>query len=416
MSLAERRWLRLFTLCVLYVAQGIPWGFMAIALPPYLASRHLDAEAIGAALAMTTLPYSFKWVWGPLMDAFTIPSLGRRRPWILFAQGMMAVTVGALILIPDLTADLELLGWMIFIHTVFNSMQDVAVDALAVDLLPEAERGRANGLMYASKYGGGVIGGAGMATVIGASGLRTALVLQTVLLLAIMMVPLLVRERSGPPPERPKLADVVRSLVKAFRVRSAFVGGVLMLVGNIAIGTMAAIASVLFVQTLHWDATEYAQITGGPGLALGLAGSVLGGFLADKVGHRRLAAIAAAVMALAWIVFASCESQWTNRTFVYALFVVEPVCQSVMLVSLYALCMDISWPRVAASQFAAYMALSNFSTSLGYRFAGYAQETWTWQGIYLVAATFQLVVVAILPLIDPREVRRTLPAGDDQPG
>ena len=45
-------------------------------------------------------------------------------------------------------------------------MQDVAVDGLAIDLLDERERGRANGLMYASKYGGGAIGGAGMSAVL----------------------------------------------------------------------------------------------------------------------------------------------------------------------------------------------------------------------------------------------------------
>ncbi|MEO7092633.1 MAG: MFS transporter, partial [Polyangiales bacterium] len=73
MSLAERRWLRLFTLCALYVAQGIPWGFTAITLPTYLAKQNLDVNAVGLVVAMTTLPYAFKWVWGPVIDAFTLP-------------------------------------------------------------------------------------------------------------------------------------------------------------------------------------------------------------------------------------------------------------------------------------------------------------------------------------------------------
>ncbi len=207
----------MFTLCALYCAQGIPWGFMAITLPAYLADRKLDATAIGAALAMTTLPYTFKPIWGPIIDAFPSRRFGRRRPWIVFAQGMMALTVGAMIVIPDLTASLTILTWMIFIHTVFNSMQDVAVDALAVDLLPEDERGRANGLMYASKYGGAVIGGAGMSTMIGAFGLRPALAAQTAMLLAIMMLPLLVRERDGElPPKVPRARWLAgRSIVGA---------------------------------------------------------------------------------------------------------------------------------------------------------------------------------------------------------
>lgn len=418
MSLAERRWLRLFTLCVLYCAQGIPWGFMAITLPAYLAERGLDAAAVGGAMAMTTLPYAFKWVWGPILDVFTIPSLGRRRPWILLAQGMMAATVGALILIPDLTADLELLMWMVLIHTVFNSLQDVAVDALAVDLLDEEERGRANGFMYASKYAGGVLGGAGMATLIGMYGLRTALSAQTIVLLAIMLVPLLVRERSGPPPASPRFGALLGSLVKAFTLRSSLVLAALMLVANLATGMLTANASVLFTQRLGWTDTEYAQLTGGPGLVIGLGGAVLGGLLADKVGHRRLAAIGSVMMAAGWLAFALAEPWWDSRAVIYGLFWIVPLALSVMTVSLFALCMDVSWPRIAATQFTAYMALSNLSTTNGFRLAGPASEVWDYQGLYLVAAALQLGATLLLPLIDPHQTRTTLPTDEpaDHPG
>ena len=77
--------MRMFTLCVLYVAQGIPWGFMAFTLPAILADRGLDATAIGGVLAMTTLPYSFKWAWGFVIDAF--PSKRWGPPWKHFGSG-----------------------------------------------------------------------------------------------------------------------------------------------------------------------------------------------------------------------------------------------------------------------------------------------------------------------------------------
>ncbi|MBA3818798.1 MAG: MFS transporter, partial [Deltaproteobacteria bacterium] len=202
MSLADRPRLRLFTLCLLYVSQGIPWGFMATTLPAYLQSRGVDAGFVGATLAFTTLPYSFKWVWGPVIDTLQLRRFGRYRPWIIFAQLMMAVTILVLVAIPDLTAQIKLLAWMILIHTVFNSLQDVAVDALAVDQLADEERGRANGLMYASKYAGGALGGVGMASVIAATSLQTALLAQTAVLVAIMVVPLVVRERTTEPPPR----------------------------------------------------------------------------------------------------------------------------------------------------------------------------------------------------------------------
>jgi PAT family beta-lactamase induction signal transducer AmpG len=141
-------------------------------------------------------------------------------------------------------------------------------------------------------------------------------------------------------------------------------------------------------------------------LLIGLGGSVLGGFLADIVGHRLLAAIAATLLGVFWLVWAALVPYWHSHTLVYSLVAIEPLCQSVMTVSLFALCMDISWKSVAASQFAAYMALLNFSSTIGAKYlAPYATKTWTYPGIYCVAAAIQLAVLVFMPFIDPRALR-----------
>ncbi|MBA3453131.1 MAG: MFS transporter [Deltaproteobacteria bacterium] len=412
MSLAERRGLRLFTLCTLYVAQGIPWGFMATTIPAYLGAHGMQPAAIGKALAMTTLPYAFKWVWGPIIDSFTIPRLGRRRPWIVFAQLMMALTVGMMIAIPDLTLDLKLLAWMILIHTVFNAMQDVAVDGLAVDLLDDDERGRANGLMYAAKYGGGVVGGVGMAKVIHWSSLDTALIVQTGILLAIMLVPLLVRERSGPPVGRPKFTTVMRSLAEVFSIRSAFLMAALMLSIHLGLGVLTANAYALFTQELNWTSADYSELAGGWGLVAGLSGSMLGGVLADVIGRRRMIAIASIAMGVGWIAFAMLEAHWRNVELVYAIALYETAFTSIMSVGLFALCMDVAYPPIGASQFTAYMSLSNFSTTIGFLLTAELRGVLTYRECYIAAGIFQVAIIALLLWIDPTQTRRTLPRPD----
>ena len=330
MSLAERRGLRLFTLCVMYVAQGIPWAFTAITLPAYLSASGVSDDALGGVLAMTTLPYSFKWAWGFLIDAFPSRRFGRRRPWIVLAQGMMALTIGAMILIPDLTESVRLLAWMVFIHTVFNSMQDVAVDALAVDLLDEAERGRTNGMMYASKYIGGAIGGTGLAHVIAWTSLRGALIVQTAILASIMLLPLLVRER--PIGDEPKHARVwtaviawakrtftgrsVGSVIWENRtaLRSALLVILVMLISNLATALLSAIGNGLFTRQLGWDPETYATLVGGWGLVAGGLGAAAGGYLADRVGHRLLAGIASLVLAGYYVFWSQSAAHWASHT------------------------------------------------------------------------------------------------------
>jgi len=409
-SLADRRSLRIFTLCVLYVAQGIPWGFMATTLPGYLVAHNLDFAIVTTTLSFTTLPYSFKWIWGPIIDRFSIPRFGRRRPWIIFAQAMMGATLAAMLAL-DVATEIKLLAWMVFIHTVFNALQDVAVDALAVEILPDDERGRANGLMYAAKYAGGALGGVGMAKLIYWYGLDTALLAQVIALFAIMLVPLLVRERAStaPAPPRPTFRQIARGMQEVFSLRSPLVGALLVLSATFAAGLVAATGYKLFIEHLKWSFSDYSEISGGWGLLVGCLCAANAGWLADKLGRRRVAAGASILLASIWIIFALTESLWINHTFVYVTALVGEAFLAALSVSLIALAMDLSVPTLGGSQFTLYMALSNFSTTLGYQFAGIANRWWDYKTIYVVAAVIQLAITMLLVPIDPGEARRKVP-------
>lgn len=408
MSLADRRWLRIFTLCVLYAAQGIPWGFMATTLPGYLVEKKLDFTFVAATLSFTTLPYAFKWVWGPVIDMVSLPRFGRRRPWIVFAQAMMALTIAAMIAV-DVATEIKLLAWMVFIHTVFNALQDVAVDALAVDILPDDERGRANGLMYASKYVGGALGGVGMAKLIAWDGLDTALTVQAIVLLAIMLVPLLVRERDGTPPPAPSPREVAAALHQAFSLRSSQVTVLLMLVANFAIGLVSANSYDLFIRVLGWKMEAYSEITGGWALVAGGFSAALAGAISDRIGRRRLVAICSVGLAANWALFAMAKGLWTNEGYIYVSALLQNMFTAGFSVGLITLCMDVSWPKIAGSQFTAYMALSNVSTTLGYQFSSYVNKSWSVPTIWLLAAGWQLLLIPLLWPIDRGQTRRELP-------
>ncbi|MCO4762164.1 MAG: MFS transporter [Myxococcales bacterium] len=424
-NLTNNSRLRITTLCVLYMAQGIPWGFVAITLPPYLAERGLPSAEVGGILALSSLPWSFKWLAGPLIDRFGFPAMGRRRPWILLAQAMMALTIGAMILIPDLIDGVKALGMMVFVHNCFNALQDVSVDALAVDLLEEEERGKANGFMYGSKYVGGWLGGAGLASILAATNMQTALLVQTSILLCIMTFPLLLRERAGErllpwtageAPQRadaiqPSVARLFRRLGRAFSLKSTISGVGLALMTSLGAGILSVIGAVFFTQRLGWTGAEKAMLDGWA-VWLGLAGSIGGGWVADRVGAKAVIATGALGLAGVWLGFALLEPFWTTVKWIpIGLLLLEPLLQSVMTVGLFALFMSISWPKVAATQFTAYMALLNLSTTIGHWLAGPIDEVLDFQGLYFVGGALQASMVLLLPLIDMRETRRVL--GDE---
>ena len=84
--LSESRKLRFFTFTMLSLAQGFPFGLVNTALPAYLAERGESPVAIASFIAIANLPWSFKLLAGPIMDRWTFLAMGRRRPWVIFAQ------------------------------------------------------------------------------------------------------------------------------------------------------------------------------------------------------------------------------------------------------------------------------------------------------------------------------------------
>ena len=127
--------------------------------------RH-EVKDIAILFATVALPWTFKWIWGPVVDAVFIERFGPRRQWVLFAQTGMAVSLGGLLVIDstigDLNTEIDLVTRVLFIHNIFASLQDVATDALAVEILQPDEVAKVNGFMFAAKRLGIIIGGAAL--------------------------------------------------------------------------------------------------------------------------------------------------------------------------------------------------------------------------------------------------------------
>ncbi|MCH1439255.1 MAG: MFS transporter [Rubripirellula sp.] len=498
----------MLTLCGLYLAQGVPWGFVTITFASWLAepAQGITAKQLGPILAVATLPWSFKFLWGPLMDRFTIRSWGRRRPWIIFAQSMAIMILGGMMLIDDLpiliwTEEEASGNWkvifslipgplaaLILLANIFISLQDVAVDALAVDLLAENERGRANGLMYASNYLGTAIGGAGLGYIVSQYGIQAGLAGQALLLAGIMLLPICFRERPSeyvqtdeaeenlqgflannlkrdsqhkankkPPPEQTatgglpagsldlaaspylppaSMADtalpattpevletssgtkassnvsksVFANLFRAFSLRATLLGAIIALGVKIGSGAITVVLLDYLMKEGDWTQAQYTRVTGGWAIMLGLGGSIVGGFLADIFGPKRLILAASLTLGTLWVSMGSIPGALNNQNVATVLLLGQELLLALLSVSLFALFMSISWPRIAASQFTTYMAFLNLSTTIGSYSAGYLSNDYTATDILIFAGAIQVLIVLPVLLIDPQQTRRVLPA------
>ncbi len=196
-SLVENQFRRYISLSILYTAQGLPAGFTAVVFPAYLYVSGYGPAEVATMWAVIALPWTFKFLYGPIVDSVQAPSYGLRRPWVLFAQTGMVVTLGVLLFIPNLAASIETVTFILFVHNLFSSLQDVSVDALAVDILQPDEVAKANGFMFAAKRVGIIASGAGLGSLVAEFGIKSAILIQLPMLLIIMALPLFLRERPG---------------------------------------------------------------------------------------------------------------------------------------------------------------------------------------------------------------------------
>ena len=418
---------RVITLSALYVAQGVPWGFITVTMVTFLAAEGADAGDLAYLLTLGTLPWSFKFLWGPIIDRFQIPEFGRRRPWILIAQTGMVALLVTMLLVPDLTNNISLLGALFFVYNVFTALQDVSTDALAVDVLQPHEFERVNSYMFTAKSLGGVIGGAGLGTIIGIVGIKGAFLIQIPILVIIMMVPFFMRERPGEkrfPWDESDTAEVEEvaeeltndmrdfavifgNIKTAFSVRSAQLGIAVSLMISLAF-ILIPILPLLFLQELGWSQEEFNATKGGIILVVTMLGAMAGGELGRRFGGKSMLMYAAVGASLTTLVWGMLDNLWSEGWFMMLVWLIHTFLWAIVSICAYSLMMRVTWAEVGGTQFTGYMAMMNLSAIMGYQLAPVFAERYNYQTIFYIAAVLETFVVLAVLSIDPEETDRTL--------
>jgi PAT family beta-lactamase induction signal transducer AmpG len=109
------------------------------AMQAWLSMEGLDVATIGF-LSLVGLPYTFKFLWAPLMDRFDLPWLGRRRGWLVLTQLVLAAALMVMAGVSPKGAT-QAFALMAVAVAFISASQDVVIDAYRTDLLPAAERG-----------------------------------------------------------------------------------------------------------------------------------------------------------------------------------------------------------------------------------------------------------------------------------
>ena len=422
-SLVESYHSRVITLCVLYIAQGLPWAFITVTFVTFLAVEGVSAGMIAKLLLVGTLPWTFKFLWGPVIDRFQYRPMGRRRPWILFAEAGMILTLSLILFIPDPTTNLNAVVGIFLVYNLFTSLQDVSTDALAVDVLRPDEFEKVNSYMFSSKLVGGMIGGAGLGTIIGFVGIKGAILLQIPILLLIMVVPLMMIERPGDirfpwnksdvslwsdeqKGER-NFVQILSNIRTAFSLRSAQLGVVLSLAKSLSF-FLVPVLPILFVQELGWSEEGFNATKGGVLVLVLMLGYIVGGQLGKRFGGKSIIVYSTLALVFISIIWGFTEPLWENRMFLVSIWSMHTFCQGMVYINIFSLMMKVTWPEVGGTQYTAYMAMMNLSAVIGYALTEPLSQRFDYSSLIICGAILESIIILCVMFIDPDETRRIL--------
>jgi PAT family beta-lactamase induction signal transducer AmpG len=123
---------------------GLPLYILIQLVPAWLRTEGVGLAEIGF-FTLIGLPYTWKFLWSPIMDRYTLPFLGRRRGWMLVTQLALMGSIAAIgFLKPQFS--IWAIAYLAAVIAFFSASQDIVLDAYRRELLADQELGLGNAI------------------------------------------------------------------------------------------------------------------------------------------------------------------------------------------------------------------------------------------------------------------------------
>jgi len=423
-NLLDSRRGRLSAFGILYISEGIPYGFTTTAMVAFMRIEGLSLEQIGGFVAALFIPWSFKWLWAPVIDIVKLRRFGGRKAWICICTGMMIITL-IFTAVVDFVEDFYFLLWMVVLNNFFCATQDVAIDSLAVSTLKEDERASGNGFMFGGQYVGIALGGGGSIFISGLWGLGAALIfVSTLLLINLLFVLIFITDADANAPATPRKVGAFEHFVRTMgtflrEVYSGFADSGSgprfgLLFALLPVGAMALAYAILGTIQVDYglNETQISQLALASSLTTAF-GCFVGGILGNRFGVKRITGIFYFMTIIPTLILAYQISKLGLTNIPIMLFRTLILSHSLLFGMAFAvriaIYMGMTNPAVAATQFTAYMALSNMAISMGNYWQGMVAERMDYAVVLTLDAAIVTLALCVLPFLKDREETPAVP-------
>ena len=407
---------RVASVVLLSFSSGLPFGVVAKTITAWMTYGGHDVVALGW-LSLTRMPWSFKFLWSPLMDRFAFPFLGRKRSWMIVAQVGLIATIASLAFLGDKPGFAAAFGLALLI-AFFSATQDVAIDAYAVEVLEKEEQGIAVGARQAL-WRGAFFVSAGLGVTLSSPNWLGSWPIVWVLI-ALLFVPLAAVVVMAPEPASPvkppmSLREAVFDpLVSIFRTSHAL--EIMAFVVLYKLGdNLATALTTPFLVYKKFTPEDVGVATATLGLFGTLGGGILGGALTGRLGLGHSLWLFGAFQALSNLGYVAVDQTETNRAVMYSAILFDNVCQGVGTGAFGVLLLRLTQRRFSATQYALLSSLFAIGGIVAGPPSGVLVDAMGWSKFFVLTVFSAIPGFIMLQRFAPLGVREPEITLEDKP-
>jgi len=387
---------------VLGFTSGLPLFISINLLTAWMKTDGVDLKAIGL-LSLVQFPYTWKFLWSPLMDRYSLPFLGRRRGWMLLTQlGLLAVIMAMGQLSPK--ADLVTVMWLCGLMSFISASQDIVIDAYRREFLSDQQQAPGVALSVNAYKFSQLVPGSLALILSDHFGWDIVFIVTALFMLPGLLTTLLISEPKlyGSPPKN--LREAVVLPFKEFIQRKG-VSNALLILSFIFLyklgDSMATALQTPFFMDLGFTRTQIGVVAKTSGLWAGLAGGILGAMWLMRTGVHRGLWIFGAIQAIAILGFALLSKVGLSVWMLGFVMAADTFAIGLGTAAFTAYIATTTDPRYTATQYALFTSLAVVPRTFFNAITGFivAQTGWFW--FFIVCFLLTIPGMLLLPKVAP---------------
>ena len=392
---------RLIIVFILGFSSGLPMALISSTLQAWFASVGMSVMATGM-LSLLGLPYVYRMLWAPIVDHYSLLSIGKRRSWMLITQLLLLIGFNVLAWCSPIENP-SLMVFIAFALACCSATQDIAVDAHRTEYLPLTEHGIGASIAVFG-YRLAIVVSGGLALVMAHHfGWSLTYRLMGLLMIPGMIVALLSPEPSQSTPKSARLMNTFLDPVKELLSRKGIVSLLLFIffykLGEAFTASTSGVMMPFLIQGLGFSLDTVGIVNKVVGVISLLFGGLLSGVLLMRWSILRALLCFGILQAVTNLLFVALAISGKNLSLFAVAVVSDNIAAGMGTTALVALIMRLVDKRYTATQFSIFVAFASIPRILSGPVAAMIQSWFGWVGLFQLSFIFALGFIPFLSSI-----------------